>query len=140
MGYAEIRKSASPSTRGRPLIDSPTPVVTLILAYLTVVTTSYLSQKLRGPRKQTADPLWLRVVVQLHNVILIVLSAYMSFNSAYCAWKHSYNFWGQGYSPKERDMGWVVYVFYLSKIYEFNDTVSFAALAIYTANCDVLLC
>ena len=129
LGYAEIRKPASPSSRGKPLIDSPTPVVTLILSYLAVVILGYLNQKVKGPRQQTADPLWLRVVVQLHNVVLIGLSAYMSFTSAYCAWKHDYRFWGQAYSSKETDMGWVVYVFYLSKIYEFNDTVSPCSVA-----------
>jgi len=123
MGYADIRKPASPLTRGKPLIDSPTPLVTLIIAYLTMVSCGFLSQKLKGPKKQKADPLWLRILVQLHNVFLIGLSAYMSFTSAYCAWKHSYRFWGQGYSSSEKDMGWIIYVFFLSKIYEFMDTV-----------------
>lgn len=126
LGYAEIRKPASPLTRGKPFIDSPTPLVTLVVAYLTIVCCGFLSQKAKGPKKQKADPMWLRVVVQLHNVFLIGLSAYMSFTSAYCAWKHSYRFWGQGYSASEKDMGWIIYVFFLSKIYEFMDTVSAA--------------
>lgn len=124
MGYAEIRKPASPLTRGKPLIDSPTPLFTLVVAYLTIVSFGIIFHKVKGPRKQKPDPLWLRTIVQLHNVFLIGLSSYMSFTSAYCAWKHSYRFWGQGYSPSEKDMGWVIYVFFLSKIYEFADTVS----------------
>lgn len=46
----------------------------------------------------------------------------MSSSAAYLAWKHKYNFWGQGYNPSEKDMGFVVYVFYLSKYVEFLDT------------------
>ena len=124
MGYAEARGPASPLTRGKPLIDSPTPMITLAVIYLSIVALGFLTHAIKGPRKQKTDPLWLRVLVQVHNVILVILSSYMSFNAAYCAWKHSYRFWGQGYSSKEKNMGWVIYIFFLSKIYEFNDTVS----------------
>ena len=124
MGYAEARKTASPLTRGRPLIDSPTPMITLAAAYLLIVILGTLAHKIKGPRKQKIDPLWLRVLVQVHNTFLVILSSYMSFNTAYCAWKYSYRFWGQGYSSSEKDMGWIIYVFFLSKIYEFMDTVS----------------
>ena len=124
MGYAEARRPASPLTRGRPLIDSPTPMITLAAAYLLIVILGTLTHKVKGPRKQKSDPLWLRVLVQVHNTFLVILSSYMSFNAAYCAWKYSYRFWGQGYSSTEKDMGWIIYVFFLSKIYEFMDTVS----------------
>ena len=124
MGYAEARKPASPLTRGRPLIDSPTPMITLAAAYILIVILGTLAHRIKGPRKQKSDPLWLRVLVQVHNTFLVILSSYMSFNAAYCAWKYSYRFWGQGYSSSEKDMGWIIYVFFLSKIYEFMDTVS----------------
>lgn len=124
MGYAEARGPASPLTRGRPLIDSPTPMITLASAYILIVILGSLTYSIRGPRKQKADPLWLRVSVQVHNTFLVILSSYMSLTTAYCAWKYSYRFWGQGYSAKEKDMGWIIYVFFLSKIYEFMDTVS----------------
>lgn len=123
LGYAEARGPASPLTRGKPLIDSPTPMITLAAAYLTIVAFGLLTHSIKGSMKQKSDPLWLRALVQVHNVILVILSSYMSFNAAYCAWKYSYCFWGQGYSSSEKDMGWIIYVFYLSKIYEFNDTV-----------------
>ena len=35
---------------------------------------------------------------------------------------NSYSFWGQGYSVKEVGMGRIIYVFYMSKWYEFFDT------------------
>lgn len=124
MGYAEARKPASPLTRGKPLIDSPTPMITLATAYLLIVILGTLFYRIKGPRKQKSDPLWLRVLVQVHNTFLVILSSYMSLTTAYCAWKYSYRFWGQGYSSSEKDMGWIIYVFFLSKIYEFMDTVS----------------
>ena len=124
MGYAEARKPASPLTRGRPLIDSPTPMITLAAAYLLIVMLGTLAHRIKGPRKQKSDPQWLKQLVQVHNTFLVILSSYMSFNTAYCAWKYSYRFWGQGYSSSEKDMGWIIYVFFLSKIYEFMDTVS----------------
>ena len=70
------------------------------------------------------DPLWLQALVQLHNVILITLSAYMCGSAVYYAWLYHYKFWGTGYSPREVGMGWTVYIFYVSKLYEFMDTVS----------------
>jgi elongation of very long chain fatty acids protein 4 len=69
------------------------------------------------------EPLWLRALVQLHNVILILLSSFMCSSAAYNAWKLGYRFWGSGYSPAEADMGRTVYIFYISKLYEFMDTV-----------------
>ena len=69
------------------------------------------------------DPLWLQALVQLHNVILITLSAYMCGSAVYYAWLYDYNFWGTAYSPREVGMGRTVYIFYVSKLYEFMDTV-----------------
>lgn len=70
------------------------------------------------------DPAWLQLLVRLHNVVLIALSAYMSATAALEAWRNSYNFWGNAYSPTQRGMARVVYIFYISKYYEFMDTVS----------------
>lgn len=123
LGYAEAKRPASPSTRGLPLMDSPTLQVTFVLAYLVIVATGYAKHSLRGSGKQRPDPLWLKTLVQLHNVNLIVLSSYMAYTAAHLAWKHSYRFWGQRYTPSERDMGQIVYIFYVSKLYEFMDTV-----------------
>lgn len=122
LGYNQAKQPASPSTRGLPFIDSPTLQVTFVLAYLLIVLLGYLKHTV-VPGKQKADPLWLKTLVQIHNVNLIVLSSYMSYTAASLAWKYSYRFWGQGYKSSERDMGHIIYVFYVSKLYEFVDTV-----------------
>lgn len=123
LGYDEAKRPASPSTRGLPFIDSPTLQVTFVLGYLLIVLLGYAKHSL-APSRQRADPFWLKTLVQLHNVNLILLSLYMSYTAASLAWKYSYRFWGQGYRSSERDMGHIVYVFYVSKLYEFVDTVS----------------
>ena len=122
LGYDQAKHPASPSTRGLPFIDSPTLQVTFVLGYLLIVLLGYLKHTL-VPGKQKADSLWLKTLVQIHNVNLIVLSSYMSYTAASLAWKYSYRFWGQGYRSSERDMGHIIYVFYVSKLYEFVDTV-----------------
>ena len=63
------------------------------------------------------------VGVQVHNVVLIVLSASMAASALYWAREGGYNFWGNAYKPSEREMGLTIYVFYMSKFYEFFDTV-----------------
>lgn len=65
--------------------------------------------------------------MQVHNVVLIVLSAGMAASSIYWARAHNYSFWGNAYRPTERGMGLTIYVFYVSKFYEFFDTVGAAA-------------
>ena len=70
-------------------------------------------------RRQVHDAL----TMQVHNVVLIVLSAGMAASSIYWARAHSYSFWGNAYRPYERNMGLTIYVFYVSKFYEFFDTV-----------------
>jgi elongation of very long chain fatty acids protein 4 len=163
IGLSDASKPASRLTKHLPFIDSPTPAVTIIAAYLLIVTvgSAFLrrSQTPRGP-----DPAWLRhlvqviaavqpgdacevlllcpamqpcaqsrrkvhvaLSVQVHNVVLIVLSAGMAASSIYWARAHNYSFWGNAYRPSERAMGLTIYVFYVSKFYEFFDTVGAAA-------------
>jgi elongation of very long chain fatty acids protein 4 len=162
IGLSDASKPASRITKDLPLIDSPTPAVTIIVAYLLIVTvgSAFLrrSQPARGP-----DPGWLRSLVQvsadervstcmthhsfegtmqepfpsrrhviddvrlqIHNVVLIVLSAGMAASSVYWARAHGYSFWGNAYRSSERNMGLTIYVFYVSKFYEFFDTVGLA--------------
>lgn len=120
-GVREIRESPSPITADLPLVASPTPLVTSMLAYLVIVCTSVAYQT-AFPKKAVSDPAWLRSLVKAHNLVLIVLSAYMCGSASYNAWALGYNFWGQGYDPQEVSMGITVYIFYVSKLYEFMDT------------------
>lgn len=62
--------------------------------------------------------------MQVHNVVLIVLSAGMASSAVYWARLHNYSLWGNAYRASERNMGLTIYVFYMSKFYEFFDTVS----------------
>ena len=60
---------------------------------------------------------------QVHNVILIALSAWMAGSAVYWAVQYGYRFWGNGFKASETELGMTIYVFYLSKFYEFVDTV-----------------
>ena len=72
--------------------------------------------------KQSSGPL-LRLLVQAHNLFLIALSSWMSVSACVQAWRLRYRFWGTAYSDAHGSMAIVVYVFYVSKLYEFMDTV-----------------
>ena len=65
IGLSDASKPASRITKHLPLIDSPTPAVTIIAAYLLIVTVGSAvlrrSQPARGP-----DPGWLRLLVQVN--------------------------------------------------------------------------
>lgn len=133
LGYPEAGRPAHPHTRGRWLVDTPTPLLASLLLYTIIVSVGCIvlnTRRRRQPTKQiTADPTWLRYGVQLHNILLVVLSSWMSTKALYCAYKYNYSFYGQAVSLKETDLAHVMYIFYVSKIYEFMDTVSLPVLA-----------
>lgn len=98
-------------------------MVTMVLGYLTIVFLGLSNLKLRGqrpPRKE--DPSWLKLFVQVHNLILILLSAGMASSAVYFAVQGGYTLWGNAFKLSERGMALTIYVFYLSKFYEFFDT------------------
>jgi len=72
------------------------------------------------PQSVAAD---ISVHMQLHNVNLILLSAGMAASAVFWAVRNNYRFWGNAFKSSERGMGMTIYVFYLSKFYEFGDTV-----------------
>nr|ACK99719.1 delta-6 polyunsaturated fatty acid elongase [Lobosphaera incisa] len=123
VGLQEIQGHPSVITAHLPFIASPTPQVTFVLAYLLIVVCGVAALRTRKSSAPREDPAWLRLLVQAHNLVLISLSAYMSSAACYYAWKYGYRFWGTNYSPKERDMGGLIYTFYVSKLYEFVDTL-----------------
>lgn len=64
VGFSDASKAASPITRDLPFVDSPTPAITTIAAYLLIVTVGAACLRQRkaggGP-----DPAWLRLLVQV---------------------------------------------------------------------------
>lgn len=125
VGFSDIQKP-SPVTAHRFFTRSPTPLVTVMAAYLIVVLVGLAVRKPRASKKE--DPWLLRVFLQAHNLFLISLSAYMFGGTVYQAVKNRYSFWGTGYKDSEVGMANVIYVFYVSKIYEYMDTVSNSSL------------
>ena len=59
----------------------------------------------------------------MHNLILIALSAGMAGSAVYWAVQGRYNFWGNAFKPSETEMALTIYIFFMSKFYEFFDTV-----------------
>ena len=69
-GFSEMRPgNANPVIGSLPFVSSPTPMITMILGYLAIVTIGLSILKLRGarPAQQSADPLWLRFFVQARD-------------------------------------------------------------------------
>lgn len=140
LGFDELQPGKpSPLTRDLPWVRSPTPAVTTITAYLLIIVASVAYQKATNKKPYAKDPLWLRILVQAHNGILvracvvgsslftthtqIALSTYMCCSAAYCAVSYGYRLWGNAYKPTQSMLAHTVWVFYMSKFYEFLDTV-----------------
>ena len=60
--------------------------------------------------------------MNFHNIFLVALSTFMFANSCYQAYVNKYKFWGQGYDVREVGMAKGIYIFYISKLYEYFDT------------------
>ncbi len=72
LGFNELQPGKpSPLTRDLPWVRSPTPAVTAITAYLAIILVSVAYQKVTKRQPYARDPLWLRVLVQLHNFVLV---------------------------------------------------------------------
>lgn len=128
LGYPEIY-SPSPNTKDRFMVSSPTPLVTIILFYLTFIQFGILfnKPKLNGDinnNNNKKESFLMKAFVMLHNVFLVILSTYMFSGVIYYGIRGNYNIWGNALHPDDIDMVNIIYIFYLSKIYEFLDTVS----------------
>lgn len=111
----------SSATHHLPGVQSPTLLITSLLIYLAIVLTG-LSVLSKRKTQRSQDPLWLRLIVIGHNVFLIVLSLYMCLGCITQAYLNNYKLWGNGYSEGENKLAFYIYLFYVSKIYEFMDT------------------
>ena len=68
-------------TKGWPLIDSPTPLLLCMVLYFAVVGVGLATVKPKAKGQQ--DPAWVKLLVNCHNVFLIVLSTYMCLGAIY---------------------------------------------------------
>lgn len=122
LGFTELLLPPAEPVADLPFVASPAVLVTSILVYLLVICSSLiLSAFSRTETKR--DNVAIRGFVQVHNVFLVSLSAYMFTGIIYQAIRNGYSFWGNEYNPSEKGMARMIYIFYVSKIYEFMDTV-----------------
>ncbi|GBG67800.1 hypothetical protein CBR_g924 [Chara braunii] len=120
----DVELSPSPITKGLPCVDSPTPVILGVSTYLAIVIFGSCMLKWKGTGKPRAsDPRPLRFLVVLHNLFLFFLSLYMCLGIVYEAIKNNYHIWGNPYVPSQVQMGRLIYIFYMSKYFEFVDTI-----------------
>jgi elongation of very long chain fatty acids protein 4 len=122
LGFEELLSPPAKSVAQLPFISSPTVLVSCIAVYLVVVCISLLGNAIRKEDVKR-DGVLLRAFVQLHNVFLIGLSLFMCAGILRQAATNGYSFWGNQFRPSETVMAKMIYIFYLSKIYEFLDTV-----------------
>lgn len=115
-------KHQSPITRNFPFVSSPTPVVLSVAAYLAVVTIWCRHIRATDLRPRPQDPRALHLLVIFHNLFLCLLSLFMGVGIISEAWKHNFSLWGNSPSHEHVTLGCYIYMFYLSKLYEFADT------------------
>eukprot|EP00892_Ulva_mutabilis_P002340 jgi/Ulvmu1/12106/UM084_0031.1 len=121
LGFSELLSPPAKPVADLPFVASPTVLVTSILVYLVVVVGSILLKSIQKTEIKR-DNAAIRAFVQAHNVFLVGLSTYMFTGILYEAYSNGYSFWGNEYSPKETGMSRMIYIFYVSKMYEFMDT------------------
>lgn len=122
-----------PTTSALPLINKPSEPFLLIFGYIAAVMLwrsalvasgkGGAASKAGAKKKSTKfEPTFQNLLVVGHNVFLTLLSTYMFVGVVSEAVKNRYSLFLNGYSPKETQMAWYIYVFYVSKFYEFLDT------------------
>lgn len=119
----DIRGKPCPHTIDLPTVRTPTVLVTWALLYVLNVSWGFFAV---GPTEKqknapSSSPL-MKKVVNVHNLFLIGLSTYMFGSACYHAYLNNYKFWGQPYNADEKGMAYAVWIFYMSKLYEYNDT------------------
>ena len=94
-------------------------MLAVVVGYLVLIPTLALFMRLRE------KPFQIRWFATLHNVNLTLLSLYMFIEILHQAYIHHYSLFGNGvdHSAEGYGMARILYIFYLSKILEFLDTV-----------------
>lgn len=114
---------ADPRAKELPLMADPLPTLGLITCYLLWVL-------LIGPMyMRDRKPMDLRRVIIFYNLFQVLLSGYMFYEHLMAGWLRGYSFSCQTVDyndgPLSRRMFNLCYVYYLSKLSEFADTVFF---------------
>ncbi|XP_052873723.1 elongation of very long chain fatty acids protein 7-like [Anopheles cruzii] len=114
---------ADPRAKQLPFMDNPLPTLGMITIYLLWVL-------LIGPMyMRDRKPMDLRRVIIFYNLFQVLLSGYMFYEHLMAGWIRGYSMTCQtvDYSdgPASRRMFNLCYVYYLSKLSEFADTVFF---------------
>jgi elongation of very long chain fatty acids protein 4 len=109
-----------PSTRGFPLTDLNTSLL-LIVGYVVMLVVGI------PVMKSVEKPFQLKGFKLFHNLFLFALSAYMCGETIRQAILGNYSLFGNdienGDEPHAKGMARIVYIFYISKYYEFVDTL-----------------
>lgn len=105
------------------LMDSPVPTIMLSMIYVTLAT-------LIGPQlMKHREPFNLKVFIQFYNIISVILSIYVVYETGIAGWFGRYNYLCQDVEMDTDSMGMrmakVVWIYYLSKFFEFFDTLFF---------------
>lgn len=105
-----------------PFVASPTPFVLFMALYFGVLAVCYpLIAWLNRPK--TADGMLMRAFMRFHNLFLAGLSLWMGVNMIYYWYSLGYPVWGVAFDPvRDKGIAFVMWVFYVSKYYEFFDT------------------
>ncbi|GAM19933.1 hypothetical protein SAMD00019534_031080, partial [Acytostelium subglobosum LB1] len=101
-----------------PLLNRPNEMLYLIAAYLVFI---FIGKKVMATRK----PFELRYPLLAHNFILLLISLYITLESAYQAYNNGYTLMCNAvdYSDKGIGMAKVLWLFFFSKSIELMDTV-----------------
>jgi len=100
-----------------PLVSTPWQTVVITIAFLVAV---YLGKRFMRNRK----PFELKEIIIIHNLILVIMSAYMCIGMVYEVFdkKYKYHCNDLDSSPAGWPMAKYLWLFYFSKIVEFGDT------------------
>ncbi|KXJ81997.1 hypothetical protein RP20_CCG016334 [Aedes albopictus] len=115
--------AADPRAKSLPFMDNPLPTLGMMISYLLFVL--WLGPLYMRDRK----PMDLRRVIIFYNMFQVLLSGYMFYEHLMAGWLRGYSLTCQTVDyddgPLSRRMFNLCYVYYLSKLSEFADTVFF---------------
>lgn len=114
-----LDRTSDPRVQGWPLLDSFLPTMYMTAAYLAfVILGSWVM-------RSVATPFDLKPLMVLYNMVVIALNVYMLQGFLVEAYRADYGLICNpiDLSPKGLPVAWYVYVYYLSKVLDFSDTV-----------------